>query len=140
MRGREPQGTERAAALAGAAVMAALAAAPGQGKAKEERLALPSGLTARLQEVIRQEGPVMRFRYVAPGFDRAAGLSAIQADLEHLCAAHAAPRARAAGADGARIVVSLADRASEFGVFDPEVAQVFEAYRLENGVCIWEAF
>lgn len=101
---------------------------------------LPSGLVAVLQETIREDGRVMRFRYVATGFDAAAPLETVAADLDHLCAADAAPRAAAEGAGDARLVISLADKPSEFGRFDPDVRQVFEAYRLENGVCIWEAF
>jgi hypothetical protein len=126
-----------ALALAGAAALTRPGAAPAQGEAEEERLALPSGQAARLQEVIRQADGVARFRYVAPGFDGAAPLEVVQADLAHLCAHHAAPRV---AEEAARIVVSLADRPSAFGVFDPEVTQVFEAYRLENGACIWEPF
>jgi len=128
-----------------AAALAAAVAAPAQGaaqgEAKEERLVLPSGLAARLQEVIWQAGDVARFRYVAPGFGGEAPLAEVSADLAHLCEAHAAPRVRAErGGGDVRVVVSLADRASEFGVYDPQVRQVFEAYRLENGACIWEAF
>lgn len=130
------------AAKAGSVVMAVAwpGAAAAQGGAKEERLALPSGLTATLQEVIWQDGPVARFRYAAPGFDGDSSLETVQADLAHLCNAHAAPRVLAEAAGDARIVVSLADGPSEFGVFDPDVTQVFEAYTLENGACIWEPF
>ncbi|WP_111731904.1 DUF6497 family protein [Roseovarius amoyensis] len=108
--------------------------------AEPGRVALPSGLEAMLQETIREEGPVLRFRYVAAGFDAAAPLDEVAADLEHLCAADAAKRAAAEGMSAARLVVSLADKPSEFGRFNPDVRQVFEAYRLENGICIWEAF
>lgn len=124
-----------------AALIAAVACAGGtalaQDGATEKRMDLPSGLEAHLQEVLRHDG-VWRFRFVAPGFTRDAGLETIAADLEHLCNAHALPNAP--GAAGARIIVSLADRPSEFGVLDPETTQVFEAYRVENGTCIWEAF
>ena len=40
--------------------------------------------------------------------------------------------------DGEVIVISLADRVTEFGVSDPEATQFFEAFRLSNDTCIWE--
>ena len=123
----------------------AIAAGARQGGAQEERLVLPSGLEAGLQEVLRQEGagdggPVLRFRYVAPGLDKGAGLAVVSADLEHLCNAHALANAPDAEAEGATIIVSIGDKPSEFGVPDPDVVQVFEAYTVENGTCIWEVF
>lgn len=122
----------------------AIAAGARQGGAQEERLVLPSGLEAGLQEVLRQEGgeggPVLRFRYVAAGLVRGADLTVVSADLEHLCNAHALPNAPDAEAEGATIIVSLGSAATEFGVPDPDVVQVFEAYRVENGTCIWEVF
>jgi len=123
------------------ALMAAgVSVAPGAAVAEPGRVTLPSGLEAVLQETVREDGPVMRFRYVATGFDAASPLETVAADLDHLCAADAAPQAAAEGVRDARLVISLADKPSEFGRFDPDVRQVFEAYRLENGVCIWEAF
>lgn len=125
------------------AAAVAIAAGARQGGAEEERLVLPSGLEAGLQEVLQEEGggaPVLRFRFVAPGLDRAAGLEVVSADLEHLCNAYALPNAPDAEATGATIIVSVGDGPSEFGVADPDVVQVFEAYRVENGLCIWEVF
>ena len=40
---------------------------------------------------------------------------------------------------GDMIVVSLADRETEFGQSDPDVTQFFEAYRPVDNTCIWEA-
>jgi len=133
-----------ALALQGGAPAAQAAGAGAQDGAEEERLALPSGLVAGLQEALREEGAdgraVLRFRYVAPAFTRDMPLEEIAADLEHLCNVDALERLPEAGGEGARIVVSLADRAGEFGVIDRDRAQVFEAYRVENGRCIWEVF
>lgn len=125
--------------------MAAVAIAAGarQGGAQEERLVLPSGLEAELQEVLRQEGgaaPVWRFRFVAPGLDKGAGLETVSADLEFLCSGYALQAAPEAGETGATIIISVGNKPSEFGVPDPDVVQVFEAYTVENGTCIWEVF
>ena len=123
--------------LGAAAFLAAVA--PLQGEAKEERLVLPSGLEAELQEVL-VEGDLRRYRFVAPAFRREMALDVIAADLEHLCQTVALPDAGQAGAEDARFILSLADKPSEFGVSDPGVVQVFEAYRVEDGLCIWEVF
>lgn len=122
----------------------AIAAGAQQGGAQEERLVLPSGLEARLQEVLQQDGgdgrPVLRFRFVAPGFDAQAGLDAVSADLAHLCNSYALPNAPEVDLTEATIIVSMGSRPTQFGVPDPEARQVFEAYRVENGTCIWEVF
>ncbi|MEO0371023.1 MAG: DUF6497 family protein [Pseudomonadota bacterium] len=98
---------------------------------------MPSGLTGFLQEVVEGEGgDLFRFRFVAEAFSKEAGLEVVTADLEHLCAEIAVSEVP----EGARIVVSLADQPTEFGVASPGVAQVFEAFRAENGRCIWEEF
>ncbi len=98
---------------------------------------MPSGLSGYLQEIVEDEGGnLYRFRFVADAFSKSVGLEVVTADLEHLCAEFAAPQVP----EGARIVVSLADKPTEFGVASPGVAQVFEAFRAENGRCIWEEF
>jgi hypothetical protein len=129
----------RGAVLLPALVLASAAAA------QEEALRLPSGLEARAFEVItdRPEGGglIYRFRYVAEGFEaRPEQLEAIGADLAYLCETHALPRISNIGPQPGQVVISLADRESEFGVYDPAVTQVFEAFRPENGTCIWELF
>jgi len=53
---------------------------------------------------------------------------------------YALPRLSNIGPQPGRVVISLADRPSEFGVYDPAVIQVFEAYRSEVDTCIWEMF
>ena len=61
-------------------------------------------------------------------------------DLEYLCNSYAVPRLSNIGPQPRQIVISIADQASEFGVINPDVTQVFEAYRLDQGGCIWEMF
>lgn len=127
-----------------AALVAAGAAAAQEATQEATPVVLPSGLEARLQEVLRQPAdggaPVLRFRFVAPGLDRSVPFETIAADLEHLCTEIALARAPEAEAEGARIVVSLGDKPSRYGVPAPDVTQVFEAYRVQDGRCIWEVF
>jgi hypothetical protein len=129
----------RAAAAVAAAALAPAAAA------QEEALRLPSGLEARLFEVLTDRpsggGLIYRFRYVAEGFAAGEGrLDAIAEDLDWLCEAHVLQRVADIGPQPGLVVVSLADRESEFGVYDAAVTQVFEAYRIEDDRCIWEMF
>lgn len=118
-------------------------AAAQQDEAKEERLVLPSGLTAQLQEMLWNEpgnGLVYRFRFVAPDLTGQEDFETTMTDLEYLCNSYAVPRLSNIGPQPRQIVISIADRESEFGVIDPDVTQVFEAYRLDQGGCIWEMF
>lgn len=112
--------------------------------AQEEALLLPSGLEARLQEVLTDrpgDGLVYRFRFVAGGFAVSdAVLDSVQQDLAWLCETYALPRLPAIGPQPSRIVISLADRPSEFGVYDPEVTQVFESFSAQDGSCQWELY
>ncbi|WP_297780910.1 DUF6497 family protein [uncultured Roseovarius sp.] len=128
------------------ALSAGLALAQGAA-AQEEALPLPSGLVARIQEVLTDRpgvGLTYRFRFVADGFEgvseEEAELETVLADLIWLCESYALPRLANTGPTPAQVVISLADRPSEFGVFDPTVIQVFEAYRPQDGACIWEMF
>lgn len=107
-----------------------------------EGIVVPSGQPVELMEVIAEEGragPVLRYRYLAPEAPRLA-YEAREADMAHLCARHALPHAREAEGAPARIIVSLAEAPVPFAELDPEVRQVFEAYRIEDDHCRWEAF
>jgi hypothetical protein len=113
--------------------------------AQAAALRLPSGLEARLFEVLSDRpaggGLIYRFRYVAAGFAAGAErFDTIQGDLAWLCEAHAVPQIANIGPQPRQVIVSLADRESEFGIYDEAVTQVFEAYRVEGGRCIWEMF
>ncbi|MDW3119162.1 MAG: DUF6497 family protein [Roseovarius pacificus] len=119
------------------------AGAAEQGEAKEERLVLPSGLEAVLQEMVWNQpgqGLTYRFRFVASGFTGEEEFDTIMSDLEFLCNSYAIPHLSNVGPMPRQVVISLSDRETEFGVIDPTVTQVFEAYRVENGTCIWEMF
>lgn len=108
-----------------------------------EGIALPSGLRAELQEMIWNrpgQGLTYRFRFVAAGFSETQDVEMVMADLHYLCTNFALDRLANTGPMPGQVIVSLADRPSEFGTFDPDVTQVFEAFRIENGTCIWEVF
>lgn len=130
----------------GAAYLLALGLAQpaySQDETKEERLVLPSGMTAQLQEMLWDRpgnGLVYRFRFVAPDFTGAEDFVLLSADLEYLCNAYAMPRLAETGPTPGRIVVSLADKPSEFGEFDPGVTQIFESFSVKDRTCIWEMF
>lgn len=110
-------------------------------------IAVPSGQVVTLQETIwNAPGPmgmVTRFRFLAPGIAREGGtvdFAAASADMAHLCQVFALDRVLQAGPVPAQVIISLADQAVPFGESAPQATQYFEAYRIEDGACIWEAF
>lgn len=107
-----------------------------------EAVILPSGLQANLHETrLDDEGRVYRLRFVAPGFEGGeAALARIADDMAYLCRDVALPEVAAMAAPPERVVISLADKAAEFGEYDPAVTQSFEAFRVDGGRCIWEPF
>ena len=115
-------------------------ATSGQAGVNLDPVVMPSGLVSYLHEVIEEDGAVFRFRFVAPDFTNVLGLEAVTADLEYLCAQAAVPTLPERAGEEARVIVSLADAPSDFGIANPSVTQVFEAFRVENGTCIWEVF
>ncbi|KMK67691.1 DUF6497 family protein [Puniceibacterium sp. IMCC21224] len=113
-------------------------------RAADDGLTLPSGLDVSLIGRVDEgaaTGPIHRFRFVAPGI-RAEdhGLEQLSADMDYLCQNVALPHLIQEGAATGRIVVSLAQAATEFGVANPDIRQFFEAYSVDGNRCIWEAF
>ncbi|WP_176248539.1 MULTISPECIES: DUF6497 family protein [unclassified Sulfitobacter] len=106
---------------------------------------VPSGQPVDLQEVlVDQMGDEtwLRFRFIAPQIARNGGTIGYDAagpDMKVLCDTLAIPYMAQYALTGDVIVISLADRAVEFGAADAGATQFFEAYRLKNGTCIWEA-
>lgn len=110
-------------------------------------ISVPSGQEITLLDVIWNEsgpnGLVTRFRFLAPAITKAVGtisFEAAVADMAHLCQDFALPKVTGSTVAPTQIIISLSDRAVAFGATDPEATQFFEAYRLENGACIWEVF
>jgi hypothetical protein len=108
---------------------------------------VPSGQPITLLDVIwNVPGPLgmaTRFRFLAPAIARGEGsvdFEVAAADMMHLCQNFARPKVLGADLAPTQIIISLSDRDVPFGQSDPDATQFFEAYRLENGACIWEVF
>jgi hypothetical protein len=86
-------------------------------------------------------GLTARFRFVAPELPQTLTVMSyeeLEADLAYLCDTYALPRI--ASPVPSMIVISMSEREIVFGSVEPDVAQVFEAYRPADTVCEWEAF
>ena len=109
-------------------------------------LDVPSGQPVELVEVLveqQADGDWVRFRFIAPHIAREGGTityAEAEPDFAHLCESFAVPYIAQYELTADVVVISLADRAVEFGQADPEATQFFEAFRLEDGACIWEEF
>ena len=110
-------------------------------------IAVPSGQPVTLQEVIWNapgpEGLTVRFRFVAPQIAPVGGsvdFETAVADMQALCDSYARPRLADLGPVPAQIIISLSNVAVPFGTAAPEATQFFEAYSIQDGVCMWEMF
>lgn len=113
----------------------------------EDSVAVPSGQAVTFIETVQTapgpEGLTIRFRFLAPAIARDGGtVTADQAlsDMAYLCETYALPRLADPGPRPEQVIVSLSDRPLPFGEIDPDATQFFEAFRPEDGACIWEAF
>ena len=85
----------------------------------------------------------LRFRFVAPSIGADKGKVShddAAKDIEHLCAAVAVPYIAEYDLKSDLVVVSMADQKTEFGETNPDATQLFEAFSVQNDICIWEAF
>ena len=105
-------------------------------------ITVPSGREVRFLDVITNvpgaEGATARFRFVAPGL--VGGDSTAAADMLALCDSYALPRTTGTVPLPRQIIISLAAAEVPFGEAAPDVAQLFEAYSVAGGACVWEAF
>jgi hypothetical protein len=60
--------------------------------------------------------------------------------MEALCQDFVRPRLADLQSPPDRIVISLAQAETEFGVPNPDIKQFFESYGLIDGACLWEPF
>ncbi|MCW9043518.1 MAG: DUF6497 family protein [Pseudopelagicola sp.] len=126
-----------------AAIGGTLAAAAAAGE--EETPVVPSGQALYLQESLYETRAdrtrVLRLRYVMPAIAEAGlGYGALEADFPYLCNEVALAALAKTDAPVAQVIISLADRETPFGEPAPDATQFFEAFRVENGTCIWEGF
>ena len=109
-------------------------------------LELPSGQSVTLSEVLIDrvaDEDWLRFRFVAPAIARTngtVGYADAAADFAVLCADLARPYMAEQGLSAQVVVISLMDRPVPFGQSDPDATQFFEAYRIEDDACVWQAF
>ena len=115
------------------------------GTVQAESVTVPSGQPVQFIEMLQDaegsEGLTLRFRFLAPQIAREGGSVGIDAaleDIDSLCADFAAPVVAEMRPAPQQIVISLMDRMVDFGATNPDATQFFEAYRIENGTCIWE--
>ena len=107
------------------------------------KVSVPSGLKLLRQEVLEETQPDgtlwLRLRYVAPEMTRD-NRPGMQADFETLCESEALTYEPVTRVPAAQAVISIATAPVKFGTTAPDIPQFFEAFRLEDGTCIWEAF
>ncbi|MDP4032211.1 MAG: DUF6497 family protein [Pseudorhodobacter sp.] len=115
--------------------------------AEDTLIAVPSGQPVTLQDVVWNApglaGLTLRFRFLAPQIARVGGsidFDTAVADMQALCNSYALPRLADMGPVPAQIIISLSDIAVPFGMAMPEATQFFEAFSVQDGVCIWEVF
>jgi len=116
---------------------------PGDGA----QIEVPSGQDVRFLDTVMNapgtDGVTVRFRFVAPAIAKQGGsveYDTAAADMEHLCTVFALPKIAAMTPVPSQVVISFSAAEVPFGEAAPEVTQFFEAYRVEDGTCIWEAF
>lgn len=112
---------------------------------QEEALAaVPSGLHFDLMENFIEPQPDgsdwARFRFLAPALADGVGYDKVEADFGYLCSEYALPDLKGQGASVTQVVISLSSKALAFGDIQPDIVQFFEAFRIEDDTCIWEAF
>ena len=112
-----------------------------------EPVEVPSGQPVEFLDLVQDaEGTfdtTWRFRFVAPQIAREAGTVSLEtalADIDALCSGFVLTWLGETGAAPDQVIISLSDRAVEFGAAAPEATQYFEAYRIEDNSCIWERF
>ena len=112
----------------------------------QQAVSVPSGQSVSLNEVLIDDATGetwVRFRFVAPEIAREGGsveYNAAAGDMEYLCRDLVIPYMSEFELAFTHVVISMSDRDVAFGDANPLATQYFEAYRLEDADCIWEAY
>lgn len=112
----------------------------------QQAVSVPSGQAISLNEVLVDDATghtLVRFRFVAPAIARDSGsveYDVAAGDMEHLCRDLVIPYMTEFELAFSHVVISMSDRDIPFGEANPQATQYFEAYRLEDADCIWEAY
>ncbi|MFN4171962.1 MAG: DUF6497 family protein [Pseudorhodobacter sp.] len=119
----------------------------GQALPADAAIPVPSGQEVTLLDVIWNEpgpeGLTTRFRFLAPAISQEDGSVDFELaveDMAHLCQNYALPRVEDNVPVPQQIIITLSDRPVAFGETAPDATQFFEAYRIEEGLCIWEIY
>lgn len=114
---------------------------------EEIAIAVPSQQSVTLLDIIWNsegpDGPAPRFRFLAPAIARAGGsvdFATIEGDLQHLCETYVQDALAAKGIAAPVVLLSMADRAVDFGSTDPEATQYFDQFTITDTSCIREVF
>ena len=112
-----------------------------------EAIPVPSGQVVTLLEAVSNvpgnNGPALRFRFLAPDIARDLGRidpDTAGSDMDHLCNTFALSNLPDDGAIPAEIIISLSESDVPLGENHPEATQFFNSYKIEDGVCQWEMF
>ena len=109
-----------------------------------QQIAVPSGLDIALYDVILEsDTQIARFRFVVPAIAATGGqkgFADVIDDLQYVCDRVIVPALRGNGWQSGDVVMSVSDRPVDFGVYDPDVTQFFQPFRMEADACIWEDF
>jgi hypothetical protein len=140
----------RAFALCLLAAVPAVAVAQADGVTVEAgdgaRIEVPSGQHVTWQDVIWNapgpDGLALRFRFLAPAIGPGGGVDVemASADMQFLCDSFALPRIAQSGPQPEQVIISLSNIPVVFGEAAPDAVQFFEAYRIEDGQCLWDMF
>ena len=110
-------------------------------------IAVPSGQGVTLLDIIWNsigpDGPAPRFRFVAPAIAKlggSVGYEVTEPDLVALCQSYVVGKLAEKGVAAPLVLVSIADRAVEFGVSEPEATQYFETFSINGSTCSREIF
>ena len=108
----------------------------------DDALAVPSGQAVSFLDMVQDHsayGLTYHFRFLAPQIAAGLGFEEAATDMEALCNGFALPRLSTIGPKPAQVVIALLSEPVEFGESAPDITQYFEAYSIQDGLCMWEA-